>query len=171
MTVFRDHPVRLLRLRAGFSTQGLSQFSGVHRSTITAIEEGRPRMPDFETLAALAGPLRVDVRTLVSRVEEWAVENERPLLAPAARAALAVEPRHLLNLFPTFAVWRAQFAPSVTAFSSMLGVNRKVLSDYEVGRKRRGMPVTLSRAMLVRLDVSDEYLLAVQALPTDGEEL
>lgn len=170
MPVFTDHPVRLLRQRKGFSVMTLSKLSLLHRSTVSAIEEGRPRVPDFASLEQLAGPLGVDVRTLASQVEDWAAVHAEPDLPASARVALAMSPLQVTTTFPSFSAWRAQFADTVTGFSSMLGVNRKVVADFEAGRKVRGMPTPLAQALLVKLGVSDEYLVAVQGLPVGDEE-
>lgn len=167
MPVFPDHPLRLARIRRNLSSKELAVRAGLHRSTVQAIEEGRTREPDFDTLQAIGGVLSTDAEQLGELIEEWAVrqDDRLPELGARARMILDFTPAEVAAM-ASFAVWRNGIAPSVTGFASLLGINRRVVADYEAGSKKRGMPLGLSNAIVQRLGASDEYLLAVQALKT-----
>lgn len=169
MTVFHDHPLRLARMRANLSSRALAVRAGVHRSTVQAIEEGRTRDPGFERVQALAAALHVDADDLNESLAAWAAAHSDALLdLPAARrTVLSYSPEQIAAAFGSFGAWRAELADSVTEFSGLLGVNRKVIADYEAGRSK-AMPVSLGGAIGNRLQVSDEYLVAVMQLPRKG---
>lgn len=172
MPTFSNHPIRMLRIERDLTAKQLSELAGVHRSTVQAIEEGRTQSPGADTVADLARALRVDAAVLQQRLMLWE-EEQRPSVEFSARAlaTLGLEPVDVGGKFTSFVQWRSNIAPSPTAFASMLGVNRKVVADYEAGLKKRGMPLSMGNAMLRRLKLSTEYLIAVEALPVGGEDL
>lgn len=167
-----NHPLRLLRIERDLPSVQLAAMSGVHRSTIQAIEEGITRSPDSATVARLAEALGVPAQELSNRLGLWEEEGRATVqLSPAAQRALELSPEMVVSTFVSFEHWRRQFAASPTAFASMLGVNRKVVADYEAGLKRRpGLPLSMASALMRRLRVSTEYLTAVERLPTREEE-
>lgn len=170
--VFANHPLRVLRIQRDLASAHLAQRSGVHRSTIQAIEEGVTRSPDPVTVARLAAALGVDAQALSGSLQQWD-ESERPpvLLGVKAQQALAVPAEEIAHVFFTFQHWRKQFSTSPTSFASLLGVNRKLVADYENGwKKRPGMPRSMAAAMMRRLKVDGEYLTAVESLPTGSQE-
>lgn len=173
MAVIPNHPLRLLRIERDLPAATLAAMCGVHRSTIQAIEEGVTRYPDSATVSRLAAALGVPTQELSNRLGLWDEEQRPPvLLGPAALKALQMSPAEVGSTFFTFTHWRKSFATSPTAFASLLGVNRKVVADYENGLKKRpGLPLSLASAMMRRLKVDGEYLAAVELLPTgDGAQ-
>ena len=170
MPRFEDHPIRLRRVRAGLGQARLAQVTSLHRSTISALEEGRVREPDAATVDAIATAVGVFPEDLHRELADWwsKREAERPLLSATGKAALAGGPNYARSC-RSFAEWRSRFAPSPTSFASMLGVNRAVVAGYERGIRERGMPETLQHALTSRLGVSDGTLIALMALEPNHE--
>jgi len=144
----------------------------MNRSSVAAIEEGRTNAPGEDTLAKIETALQMPPNTLGAQLTAWSKARaaEGPILTPVARAVLAMSPAEVAN-FTSFVDWRERIAPSVTAFAAMLGLNRTVAAKYEQGARTRGMPATLSHAILSTLHVSDAYLLALQDLEPAEDEL
>ena len=159
-----DHPIRLARIRAGVSQSALARDIGVNRSAVTAIEEGRVRMPRPETRNAIEQRLGLKTGQLRSDLLEWGARQDNVALSTRARAVLALEPRHI-GAYASFSSWRSQIVESPTAFASLLRVNADVVARYEAGRNKGGMSDRLAGAIVAVLGVSDEYLGAVQKLP------
>ena len=143
--------------------------AGVHRSTVQSIEEGRTREPDRERVEALAAALSCDPDDLAELLAEWAARHvdARADVPEERLVVLGYSPEQVAIAFSSFGHWRSQLSSSVTEFSGLLGVNRKVIADYEAGRTAR-MQVSLGHAILTRLGVSEAYLAAVMSLPTRG---
>lgn len=160
-----DHPLRLARLRAGLGQRELAERVGMNRSSISAIEEGRTNTPTDESASHIEGVLSLPAGTLNRSIREWAAKRKARGVAvtPHARAVLKMDPAEL-PVFRSFVHWRQQISPSATAFASLLGVNRAVVTRYEEGIRQRGMPDTLSHALLSVLHITNDYLLALQRL-------
>lgn len=168
MTPANDHPLRLARIRAGLGQKELALRVGMNRSSIAAIEEGRTATPTMENLQALENLL--GNHQLRSQINVWHARKaaQGPPLTPYQRELLRANPQEV-HYFSSFQAWREQLAPSVTAFASMLAVNRAVVSKYEDGIRTRGMPDTLSHALVSVLHITNDYLLALQALPPSDD--
>lgn len=166
-----DHPLRLHRLYRGIGQISLAKQTGLNRSTISSIEEGRTVTVNPATLSALEAALLLHRGQLEAELAEWeTVRRARgPVLNPHAVALLATPPPVVQTAFKSFVGWRKVFASSPTAFASMLGVNRQVITGYESGIRVNGMPDPLSHALLTVLKVSNDYLLALQRLPPTEE--
>lgn len=163
-----DHPLRLARIRAGMGQKELALRVGMNRSSIAAIEEGRTAEPTVENLQAIENVL--GNHKLRSEINAWHARKaeQGPSLTPHQRAFLQANPQVIAGL-DSFKGWREYLAPSATAFASMLGVNRAVVSKYEDGIRTRGMPDTLSHALVSVLHITNDYLLALQALPPSDD--
>ena len=61
--------LRRIRDQRGVSGYKLSELSGVHRVTITALETGTTLNPDMETLVSLASALGVDPSDLLAELK------------------------------------------------------------------------------------------------------
>lgn len=164
-----DHPLRLARIRAGVRPKQLADGIGVHRSTVAAIEEGRTNEPSPETVQAIESFLNLPPGRLQEDLARWQVKRAEsgPQLTLRGKALLMASPETVAE-FPSFVHWRSMLSPSPTSFASMLGVNRVVVANYERGIRLRGMPDTLSHALVSVLGISNDYLLALQRLePSD----
>jgi len=161
-----DHPVFLARLAAGVSRSRLAAQLEVNRSTIAAIEEGRTQAPTEQTLLHIDRALNLRPGTLSTQMATWRAKREvDPVkLTLAARAILSLPAGEVLR-YSSFRQWRQKIAPTRTAFASLLGMNHTTVSRYEEGIRTKGMPETLAHALLSKLGVSPEYLLALKKLP------
>ena len=166
MPRIEDHPVVLARLRAGVSRSALAEQLGVTRSTIAAIEEGRTQSPTEQTLLHIDRALRLRPGTLATAMASWRAERDGRAvkLTLEARAILSRSASEVAR-YPSFAAWRAKIAPTRTAFASLLGLNHSTLYRYEEGSRVNGMPDTIAHALLARLEISPEYLMALKKLP------
>jgi transcriptional regulator with XRE-family HTH domain len=70
------------RRRAGYSQEELGALTGLHRTEIGLVEQGK-RLPRVDTLMKLAGALDIGVETLVDGIE-WIPPG------PSAGGSLAV---------------------------------------------------------------------------------
>jgi transcriptional regulator with XRE-family HTH domain len=161
-----DHPLRLARMRRNVGQITLSRESGVNRSTISAIEEGRTVTPSPETLSAISRVLQLADGQLERELTRWqaARADQGPVLSLVAQTLLR-QPSTVIATFPSFVAWRKKLAPSPTAFASMLGVNRQVVAGYEQGIRVQGMPDPLTHALLSVLKIDNDYLKVLQQLP------
>lgn len=156
-----DHPVRLWRLQLGWSQVDLAGRAGVNRSAVTAVEDGRTRVPSDRVLEVLADGLDLSVDYLRGRVVEWLSAGVQ--VKPSVENVLAIPPYLLGQYYPSFRVWRGDVARSVTELGSLLRVNPSVLSRYEAGLT--GFPEVVSRRLVERLGASAEYVVALEGLP------
>lgn len=170
MPKITDHPLRLARIRAGMGQTKLADVIGVHRSTIAAIEEGRTNDPEPTTIEAIETALQLPATTLARQLALWQIAriNQAPQLGPVANAVLHAPVSHVEE-YPSFVDWRRRISPSPTAFASTLGINRAVVANYERGLRRHGMPEVMQHAILARLGVSTDYLIALTELPPNRE--
>ena len=171
MPAIRTHPLYLARVRAGVGQKALADAVGMNRSSIAAIEEGRTLTPTVETAEAIETTLGLPAGALQRDIDAWNTKRTAagPSLSPYQLAVLRASPREIPIRYTSFVHWREHIAPSVTAFASMLGVNRAVAAKYEQGIRQRGMPDTLAHALISVLGITNDYLLALQALPPDGD--
>lgn len=164
MARINDHPVRLARITAGLSQNQLAKKAGVHRSALTAIEDGRTRRPSKNLLATLSAALDVPEALLEAQIESWLANPHLTNLTPAARNLIEVPPYVLSQYYPSFAAWRKELAKTPTAFASMLRLNPATVRDYESG-KTQVMPDVMSGKLLTVVGISPEYLVELEGLP------
>lgn len=173
MSQILDNPVRVARIRAGFSRAELARRLDIHRSTLVALEDGRTAAPNEENLALLREVLDAPQLgpDLISWHEQRAESIRRHLTAPQ-QVALHRSPGELHRFYPTFQQWRTVFSPSAMGFARLLGLNHAHVLGYERGAIARGMPEPMQHALVSRLRVTPEYLQALMALPAapDTEE-
>lgn len=174
MPKINDNPIRLHRLRAGnMGQKALAERSGLARSTIVAIEEGRTREPEDATLADIAEVLGVAPGRLKAEMAAWNTRRAQtmPELSPRAAAILRLSPSEVTRSFTSFAAWREQVAGSAVAFAQMLGLNHSTLTAYERGiRRRPGIPPVIASKIMDRLGVDIDYVIALQGLQPQDEE-
>lgn len=154
-----DHPVRLARISKGLSQNKLAQLAGVQRSAVTAVEDGRTRVPSDKILAVLSD----DPKQLLDDVLRWFDVPPRPVLRPSAENLLLIPPYTLNQYYRSFGEWRREFAPTVTGFASLLRVNPAVVREFELGRVER-MGDVLAGRLVSSLGLSPEYLIALEGL-------
>lgn len=159
-----DHPVRLARIAAGFSQNKLAERAGINRSALTAIEDGRTKRPTSKLTETLAAILQISPESLSKEIDDWLAKPLTPFLKPSARNLLEIPPYVLGQYYKSFAQWRAEFAPTQTAFASMLRLNPAIVRDYESG-KYLNMPDGLSGKLMLAFGIDGDYLIALEALP------
>lgn len=164
MARIADHPLRIARLKAGLSQLELAKRAGVQRSAVSAIEDGRTRKPTERLIATLANNLSMDSAELESEIQEWLTKPLSPALKPAAENLMLIPPYTLPQYYKTFQQWRAEIAPTQTAFASMLRMNPAIVRDYENGKLQR-MPDGLSAKLMEAFNIDPEYLVALEGLP------
>lgn len=154
-----DHPVRIARIARGLSQSKLASLAGVQRSAVTAVEDGRTRVPSERILAVLSD----DPKQLLSEVLGWWDAPVRPVLKPAAQNLLLIPPYTLGQYYSSFGQWRREFAPTVTGFASLLRLNPAVVREFELGRVE-AMGDVLAGRLVSGLGLSPEYLVALEGL-------
>jgi transcriptional regulator with XRE-family HTH domain len=164
-----DHPIRLLRIRKDINQSQLARMTGISRSTLIAIEDGRTREPSVETLDNLSRVL--DTSNLGEQLAIWNQSREGSVfecLPEEVREVLALSPDELAEQFTSFQHWRVAISPTVLAFARLLGINHAHVSQYESGSRVRGAPFPIASAIATRLRVTDAYLVALEGLPPRG---
>lgn len=164
MARIADHPLRIARLKAGLSQLELAKRAGVQRSAVSAIEDGRTRKPTERLIATLANNLSMDSAELENEIQAWLTKPLNPALRPAAENLMLIPPYTLPQYYKTFKQWRAEIAPTQTAFASMLRMNPAIVRDYENGKLQR-MPDGLSAKLMEAFKIDPEYLVALEGLP------
>jgi DNA-binding XRE family transcriptional regulator len=159
-----DHPVRLARIAAGLSQNKLASMAGIHRSALTAIEDGRTKRPTPKLTGTLAAALQISPEVLDGEITAWIERPLAPHLKPAAQNLLTIPPYVLGQYYRSFAQWRQEIAPTQTAFASMLRINPAIIRDYESG-KYLSMPDGLSGKMMNAFGIDGDYLVALEGLP------
>jgi transcriptional regulator with XRE-family HTH domain len=154
-----DHPVRVARISKGLSQNKLAQLAGVQRSAVTAVEDGRTKHPSEKILSVLSD----DPGALLAEVLQWWDAPVRPMLRPSAENVLLFPPYTLGQYYRSFGEWRREFAPTVTAFASLLRLNPAVVREFELGRVE-AMGDVLAGRLVSALGVSPEYLIALEGL-------
>jgi len=163
-----NHPLRVARQRAGVSQSGLARDAGVTRSTVTAIEQGRTRIPKPSTLVAFAKIVKMTPDKLRTEIVAWGAQESEVALSKLAAATLTLDATHI-KAYRSFAHWRAQIVDSPTAMAVLLRINSDVVLRYEQGRDLRGMSDRLAGALMNNLGLSSAYVEALQKLPvSDG---
>lgn len=157
MARITDHPLRLARIKAGLSQQQLASRASVNRAAISACEDGRTAIPNEKIVAALGDP------GLLEEIKVWNARPLSPSLRPSARNLFLIPPYTLGQYFVSFAQWRAEIAPTPTAFASMLRINPAIVRDYESGKLLQ-MPDGLSAKLLEAFGLDGEYLVALEGL-------
>lgn len=165
MPNYETHPLRVIRRRHGLEMKELARLAGVSRATVSQIEEGRTKHPNDRVIAVLARLSGEDPKELFSRVVSWGGQRLEDLVPRRALSALQLPPEALVDLYPSFAAWRSEFADNPTRFASFLRINRLTVAKYESGGFVGGMPDSLVHALIARFGLSDAYLLAVEELP------
>ena len=154
-----DHPVRVARISRGLSQNRLASLAGVQRSAVTAVEDGRTRVPSDRILSVLSD----DPAQLLQEVLLWWDAPVRPRLKPSAENLLLIPPYTLNQYYKSFGEWRREFAPTVTGFASLLRLNPAVVREFELGRVER-MGDVLAGRLVSALGLSPEYLIALEGL-------
>lgn len=168
MARISDHPVRLARLRSSMTQAELAKRAGVQRSAITAIEDGRTKSPSEAVLAVLAAATNTPVLELQNVIRTWLEKSATPDVKPAVANLMAIPPYVLGQYYRSFTQWRKEIAPSPTALASMLRLNAAVVSRYEAGDYKRGMPEVLSSKLLKAFGaygMNTDYILELEKLP------
>lgn len=165
MPNYETHPLRVIRRRHGLEMKELARLAGVSRATVSQIEEGRTKRPNERVIAVLARLSGEDPAGLLSRVVSWSGQQFEDLVPRRAMSALQLPADALSDLYPSFAAWRSEFADNPTRFASFLRINRLTVAKYERGGFVGGMPDSLAHALVDRLELSNEYLQAVEDLP------
>lgn len=162
-----NHPVRLARLQLGISQVELAKRAGVNRAAVTAIEDGRTKVPSDAILAPLALGLGTEVSILKENCKKF-IESPLEIDVPPAVANLMIIPPYTLGqYYPNFKAWRKEIAKTPTALASMLRVNPAVVSRYEDG-KMQSFPEALSRKLLEAFKdhgMTPEYVIELEKLP------
>lgn len=165
MPIIQDHPLRLLRLRAGISQGEVARRAGVSRSVVAQLEEGRIRKPNEKIVAVLSTYTQTPVHKIIEDVLLWHDSKSAPL-SQRAKNALAL-PAVIVEQYQSYEQWRNDIAENVTQLSSMLRVSRNTLTAYEDGTTR-AMPKPMVNALYNRLNLSDDYVAAVTRLPRES---
>ena len=163
MPIVQDHPLRLLRLRAGLSQGEVARRAGVSRSAVAQIEEGRIAQPNEKVVAVLAETTHTPASKIVEDVAAWHGQMVRSGLSRRAELALSL-PANVVAQYEDYEQWRGDVADNVTQLSSLLRVSRNTIVGYETGATR-SMPKPMIAALQNRLGLLDEYVSAVVALP------
>lgn len=161
-----NHPIRLARIELGLSQVQLARLASVNRAAITAIEDGRTKVPNEAILAPLANGLGTTVEELKDRCLTFSNEPLNLTLKPAVENLMMIPPYTLGQYYPSFQAWRMEIAKTPTALASMLRINPAVISRYEAGRLS-GFPELLSRRLLEAFKpygMTAEYVLELEKL-------
>lgn len=137
----------------------------VSRSIVSQLEEGRVIRPNEKVVRVLAEHTQVPPLKIMEEVRIWN-DSKRPQLSQRAKYALAL-PAEVVSRYESYDQWRNDIAENVTQFCSLLGLSRNPVAQYELGHTRT-MPKALVNALYARLDLSDEYVSAVMALPREA---
>jgi transcriptional regulator with XRE-family HTH domain len=162
-----NHPLVLARLSVGMSVIDLAEEIGVGRSAIVAIEDGRTQSPSTRTMLSIDRALKLRPGTLQQRMKEFVAEQlaHPPAVSLRALAILNQPTSSVARDYPSFAAWRLQISPNRSSFATLLLTNKDKIQMYEDGIRVKGMPDALATALLQRLGISHEYLLALKRLP------
>jgi transcriptional regulator with XRE-family HTH domain len=160
MPSVQDHPLRLLRIRTGLSQTALAEEAHVTRAAVAAIEEGRVRHPSPELIHALATRTGLSSTAIEEQLAAW--RAQKPALSNRAKNTLALPP-YVLGQYESFGQWRADIAPTVTAFASLTKCPRSSVARYEKGELAQ-MPQPLINA-LYYLGATPEYVSALMEVP------
>lgn len=163
MARIADHPLRIARLKAGLSQLELAKRAGVQRSAVSAIEDGRTRRPTERLIGTLANILSMAPDELEQEIQAWLQKPLNPNLKPAAENLMLIPPYTLQQYYRSFSQWRAEIAPTQTAFASMLRINPAIVRDYENGKLQR-MPDGLSAKLIEAFKLSPDYLVALEEI-------
>jgi len=164
MSRIPDHPLRLARIKANLSQQALAKLTGVQRSAITAIEDGRTQVPSIELADKLNAALNTD--DIREDIRAWSVKPLAPFLRPSARNLMLIPPYTLGQYYKTFRQWRLEIAATPTAFASLLRMNPAIVRDYESG-KYQSLPDGFASKMVEAFGpygFSTDYVAALEGL-------
>jgi ribosome-binding protein aMBF1 (putative translation factor) len=101
---------------------------------------------------------------LEQEISTWLQKPLNPNLRPAAENLMLIPPYTLQQYYRSFSQWRAEIAPTQTAFASMLRMNPAIVRDYESG-KLQSMPDGLSAKLMEAFKLTPDYLIALEGLP------
>lgn len=160
MPSVQDHPLRLLRIRLGLTQAALAKEAGITRAAVAAVEEGRVRNPAQDLIMALSVRSGMSVEAIEQQLAAWA--SSKPVLSKRAVNTLAL-PTYVLGQYASFAQWRKDIAPTVTAFASLAKCPRSSVARYEKGQLAQ-MPQPLINA-LYYLGASPEYVAELMNVP------
>jgi len=145
----------------------LAKRAGVQRSAVTAIEDGRTKKPSEAVLVVLANATGTSLDELQNTIRIWIETSETPEVKPAVRNLMAIAPNVLGQYYPSVQQWRKELAPTNTELASMLRLNAAVVSRYEAGDYKRGMPEVLSSKLLKAFGpygLTTDYILELEKL-------
>lgn len=166
MARIADHPIRVARLKAGLSQNKLATLAGIHRSALTAIEDGRTQNPTDKLIDLLASHLGTSGTLLRQEITEWLDKPLQSSLRPSAQNLMLIPPYTLGQYYKTFQQWRSEIAPTQTAFASLLRINPAIVRDFENGTYK-SMPDSLAGKMLKTFEpygFGSDYLVALENL-------
>lgn len=146
----------------------LASRAGVQRAAVTAIEDGRTKKPSEQVLAVLAQSAGISVDDLAAEVQQWIDKPVTPRVKPSVENLMVIPPYVLNQYYGSFKQWRREIAATPTALASMLRLNAAVISRYEAGEYKRGMPEVLSSRLLEAFGnygMTPEYILELEKLP------
>ena len=145
----------------------LAKRAGVQRSAVTAIEDGRTKKPSEAVLVVLANATGTSLDELQNTIRVWIETAESPDVRPAVKNLMAIPPYVLGQYYRSFQQWRKEIAPTPTALASLLRLNAAVVSRYEAGDYKRGMPEVLSSKLLKVFGpygLTTDYILELEKL-------
>lgn len=160
MPSIQDHPLRLLRIQTGLSQSALAQEAQITRAAVAATEEGRVRKPSPQLIQVLSIRTGLPIDQIEQRLALWL--QDKPRLSNRAKNTLALPP-YVLGQYTSFSQWRADIAPTITAFSSLTKCPRSSVDRYEKGKLAQ-MPQPLINA-LYYLGCSPEYVSELMTIP------
>lgn len=167
MPNYETHPLRTIRRMHGLEMVELARLAGVSRATISQIEEGRTKKPNKKVVHVLARMSGHTPEELFAKIESWRTQTPETVLPARWRAVISLPPEAIQQFYPTFQAWRMELSDNPTHFASVLRINRLTVAKYERGQFVGGMPDTLAHALASRLGLSEEYLNALESLPTN----
>jgi transcriptional regulator with XRE-family HTH domain len=156
-----SHPVRIRRVRANLTQAELAQRANLSVGSIAALEEGRVRRVNPRLLHVLGNLTQIAPDDLQDEVDRWSNEDILSTLPQRARNTLSL-PVSVVAQYTSFSQWRAELAPTPTAFASLLRVSR--LSVAKLERGDVGIPKPIEHALATRLGVSPEYIEELRRL-------
>ena len=84
MARISDHPMRIARLHANLSQNELAKRAGVNRAAISAIEDGRTKMPTDNLIGTIAPLVGMDESMLKKEIKDWLNKPVLPLVCSVA---------------------------------------------------------------------------------------
>lgn len=166
MPNYETHPLRTIRRMHGLEMVELARLAGVSRATISQIEEGRTKKPNKKVVLVLARMSGHSPEELFQKIDAWRTQTPETVLPQRWKAVISLSADEVPKFYRTFKDWRMELSENPTHFASVLRINRLTVAKYERGQFVGGMPDTLAHALASRLGLSEDYLNALESLPT-----